>query len=521
MKTILNYLPYGIAVFFVLLFVYAGVSKMLDFENFQVQIGQSPLLSAYAGYISRAVILAELLISGLLLFPRTRSAGLYGAFSLMVAFTVYIYLILHYSESVPCSCGGILEQMGWEEHLIFNIACVVLAGIGVTAATARPAKISVVGDTSKRLQNLRVRRMHLTLAYKITASAVASAGLVVALFVSSEYIIRKENNFIRRFLQNPVTQTAEINMGADRHYFAGTYGGHIYLGNLDRPLMLTGVSRNLLYRKTLRIRPEKISEMAFRNLRVQVHRRSYYLYDGTVPVIYAAPLQDAKAKIISRGDAYFTQLSVLNSTRFALRTQSSTTHRYLLALLDLGSRDKVKLFDDLLSPQVDGVFDVDGLLQSNSTAVLYTYYYRNEFIVMDLKMKLRHNLHTIDSTSHAKIAVTELKDGSRRMSAPPLKVNETYSTLGALIFIQSNMRGKYESSTMWKNYHVIDVYRTDAQYYVGSLRIKKTAKEPLHGFLFTAERLYVLQGNALKMYTYTEKFRKLITQGVAENPDPE
>lgn len=33
----------------VLLFVYAAISKLLDFENFRIQLGQSPLLSAFAG----------------------------------------------------------------------------------------------------------------------------------------------------------------------------------------------------------------------------------------------------------------------------------------------------------------------------------------------------------------------------------------------------------------------------------------------------------------------------------------
>jgi len=44
------------AYLYVLLFVYAGISKLLDYENFTVQLGQSPLLSAYAGLIAPTVI---------------------------------------------------------------------------------------------------------------------------------------------------------------------------------------------------------------------------------------------------------------------------------------------------------------------------------------------------------------------------------------------------------------------------------------------------------------------------------
>ncbi len=101
MKTLTKSIPLAVSFFFILLFIYAAASKMLDFENFQVQLAQSPLLSAYAGLISYAVIILEIVVAGLLCFQVTRLIGLYASFALMVAFTVYIYLILHFSDFVP------------------------------------------------------------------------------------------------------------------------------------------------------------------------------------------------------------------------------------------------------------------------------------------------------------------------------------------------------------------------------------------------------------------------------------
>jgi hypothetical protein len=49
----------------------------------------------------------------------------------MVMFTAYIVAILNFSNYVPCSCGGVLEKLGWREHLIFNSAFVVLGLIGI------------------------------------------------------------------------------------------------------------------------------------------------------------------------------------------------------------------------------------------------------------------------------------------------------------------------------------------------------------------------------------------------------
>jgi len=124
-------IAYIIYCLYIVLFTYAAVSKVLDFENFQVQLGQSPLLSPLAGSISVAVPAVELLIAAALLIPRFRYGALLGAFGMMVMFTAYIYIILNYSEFVPCSCGGILEKMGWREHFIFNLVFVVLAVIAV------------------------------------------------------------------------------------------------------------------------------------------------------------------------------------------------------------------------------------------------------------------------------------------------------------------------------------------------------------------------------------------------------
>lgn len=124
-------IPAAVSYLYILLFVYAAVSKLLDFENFQAQIGQSPLLSIFAAYASTGVLLLEFLIAIMLAVPRLRIAGLYMAFTLMVMFTAYIYLILNYSSFVPCSCGGILEKLGWKEHLIFNILFTVLAATAI------------------------------------------------------------------------------------------------------------------------------------------------------------------------------------------------------------------------------------------------------------------------------------------------------------------------------------------------------------------------------------------------------
>ncbi|MGS2741843.1 MauE/DoxX family redox-associated membrane protein [Sinomicrobium sp. M5D2P17] len=116
---------------FILLFVYAAVNKLMDVQKFTVQIGQSPLLTNIAGFTAWFIPIIEILVALLLAWPKTRLTGMYGAFALIVMFTAYIVAILSFSEKIPCSCGGVLEKLGWTEHLIFNIGFVLLAVIGI------------------------------------------------------------------------------------------------------------------------------------------------------------------------------------------------------------------------------------------------------------------------------------------------------------------------------------------------------------------------------------------------------
>lgn len=120
-----------ISFLFVLLFLYASFSKLLDYQKFTVQIGQSPLLTGFGNFIPWVVIGSEIAVSGLLVIPRLRLVGFFGAFSLMVMFTAYIFAILNFSDYLPCTCGGVLEMLGWREHLVFNFAFVCLGLIGI------------------------------------------------------------------------------------------------------------------------------------------------------------------------------------------------------------------------------------------------------------------------------------------------------------------------------------------------------------------------------------------------------
>lgn len=112
---------------YIILFVYAATSKLFDFEQFKTQLGQSPIITTYADWVAWAVPLLELAIAGLFIVPRFMLFAFYASFSLMIMFTTYIILILNFSDFIPCSCGGVLEDLGWTEHIVFNVVFIAIA----------------------------------------------------------------------------------------------------------------------------------------------------------------------------------------------------------------------------------------------------------------------------------------------------------------------------------------------------------------------------------------------------------
>ena len=74
----------------------------------------------------------EIMLTLLLLFPKTRKIALWGSLFLLSAFTLYIAVVMTgVFGRIPCSCGGILKNMGYGTHLIFNLFFVSLAALGL------------------------------------------------------------------------------------------------------------------------------------------------------------------------------------------------------------------------------------------------------------------------------------------------------------------------------------------------------------------------------------------------------
>ena len=120
-----------ISFFFVCLFLYTGISKLIDFPLFKEQIALSPLLEPIASWIALILPASEIIVAIVLFLPATRLKGLYISLLFMVLFTMYIIYILVYNETLPCTCGGVLQELSWPQHIVFNIICIAMISIAI------------------------------------------------------------------------------------------------------------------------------------------------------------------------------------------------------------------------------------------------------------------------------------------------------------------------------------------------------------------------------------------------------
>jgi hypothetical protein len=112
----------------ILLFIYAAASKLLAFADFRGQLYNQAFPHWLADILLYTLPAAELVLAGLLCFAGTRRAGLWLAAGLLALFSGYIALaLLHYWDTLPCSCGGIISRLSWGGHLALNLFFILIS----------------------------------------------------------------------------------------------------------------------------------------------------------------------------------------------------------------------------------------------------------------------------------------------------------------------------------------------------------------------------------------------------------
>jgi hypothetical protein len=121
----------SITILFILLFLYTGISKILNYEQYASEIQQSPLLKIIPIWAVWIIPVIELIVAIMLLTREWRLKGFYICCLLMVLFTFYVIGVNQFSYYIPCSCGGLIDSLPGNIHILLNGLLVVLAMLGI------------------------------------------------------------------------------------------------------------------------------------------------------------------------------------------------------------------------------------------------------------------------------------------------------------------------------------------------------------------------------------------------------
>ncbi len=183
-----------------------------------------------------------------------------------------------------------------------------------------------------------------------------------------------------------------------------------------------------------------------------------------------------------------------------VRAVSSKTKQNVLGLLSFGGEHPLTLHQNLLKKQVDGLFDTSGQLVYNAQThqIVYTYFYRNQFLIMNPKLELLLTGKTIDTISQAQVKVAKIKSKNQNVLAEqPLLVNRLVATFGHYLFVNSALIGKHEPKIMWDKASIIDVYNLKNNTYAFSFYIYHKQNINMDEFIVIDDYVVNLNGKPL------------------------
>ncbi|MHA7943585.1 MauE/DoxX family redox-associated membrane protein [Formosa sp. 3Alg 14/1] len=474
-----------ISLLLILLLVYAAISKLIDIHNFQIELAQSPMLSSHSGWLSWLVPVTELIIATLLSFSKTRIIGLLSGFTLMIMFSTYIYFILNYVAFIPCSCGGVLENMDWTEHFIFNLFFVSISLLAF-------------------ILHFKLKKSYSKIALYVLPISLSAFGILMVsgLHYSSERIIYHENPFIRRYSHN-VIKSNTINLSGNTYYLAGFDQGKFYLGNTINPLRVTVFDTSFQYKTTKEIIvPNK--DLPTYSSEIRIKAPFFYLIDGKISRVFKGKLSNWKTLMHYDGKIQFSNYEIIANDELVFKAYNSKVGSYNLGKMKIKDSLPFKFYPNLLRKQVDGIFDVDGNLQldTNSDQLVYVYFYRNNYLVLDSALELKQKFSTIDTIRTAQLQIDTIHNGFRiqRKLISALMVNPTAFVDNNLLYVKSPIKGRFEPDKTWKQTETIDVYNINNGHYKTSFYIYYESGDVLKSFFILKNSFFGFIGNNLVQY---------------------
>ncbi len=340
--------------------------------------------------------------------------------------------------------------------------------------------------------------MKSALLYLSGIVAVATFVILILYWLANEKRNIK-HGFNRHVIKRDIPFARSVTLDSDLYYFAGWMGDKVYLANPDIPLAVLAIHDTV--QQVIPIQ----NLTGVKASRISIDSPYFYLSDLYSYTIYKGNSSSWTVDKTIHNRIFFSESLPISTTSTVLRTFNHDRTTYQLSKENI-HHEKPMNAPGLLQKQIDGLFCTDGMLlfDKGKHRILYTYYYRNEFICADTNLVLLYRGKTIDTVSRANIKVEKISSmGISTLASPPAVVNRaTYAAEGKL-YINSNLIADNEDSNAFKSSDVVDLYDTTTGKYLFSFYLPKSGNQRMRHFAIHGGRLFVLRGQRLDIYRMT------------------
>lgn len=311
-----------------------------------------------------------------------------------------------------------------------------------------------------------------------------------------------KNGFNRRLPISVLAIAAHTNVNYNSWYMAGFHENYIYLGNLVAPRSVLVVDTSLKSIDSLKLLVPVSEKIAWRSMRLNVDFPHFTLIEGSTPHYFEGTLPSVVMNRRAMSFHPFDKALSLSEDALVFRTPDTRLHQNVLRKYGLKHAGAVS--HHVLDKQVDGFFCTDGglIYDPASAKLVYMYYYRNAFTVLDSNLQVLVKAPTIDTTKHVNLEIREIESqGKTTLSKPPKLINSQGCIYRGYLFLQSNLKSDNESDTAFKRNFVLDIYSLKNGSYLQSVYLPKLGHKRILDFKAFQNKLFVCYDTLLYKFS--------------------
>lgn len=354
------------------------------------------------------------------------------------------------------------------------------------------------------------------MAITIISISLMAVMLMTILYAIADKDSRYRNNFTRSIISDIIEQQNILDTKGD-YYIAGITKDQIFLGNRKDSLDLLITDINLNHAKHIRLTIQNEPTIHLRETYIEIDSPFFYIKDGGAPGIFQGRMGYWTAQRILAHTPYFTQAVRTAEKSFTIQSIGNKTGNKVTqnALSSVSGTSGIKSNVDIFGEDTDFLTS-SGLLRYSRklNKLVYIYFYKNEYLLMDTSLNLAHKYKVIDPTAQANLKPIEIKEGRFSLASPKSFINNTAQVYEQWLLINSTSKASNETTEAFDNASIIDVYDLETGQYTYSFYIPDYDGIKLENFKAVNHQLIGTFKNHVISYSLNKKAFKDRNTGV-------